>query len=175
MRKVRLFLWVLATLAILGFVAQTRAQETRTQQPEAKAEVSHHGTIFREVNVEKEKKHLTVEGVVSELGKAAYANGMQVVGYVNEGAAASAGGNKVIEARSLLVENPADAKKSLSEDPAAALAVPTRLTVFERDGRLMIGYMPPSEFLKGLKHKAIHEMGVTMDRDLLMTVESVAR
>ncbi len=164
---------VLMTLAIVGLVARAQAQE-KTEHPEAKAAASHHGAIFREVSVEKEK-NLTVQKEVSQLGAAAFANGLQIVGYVNEGAEASEGAAKPIEARSLLVENPADAKKLLSEDPAASLAVPTRISVFERDGHIMIGYMPPSEFLKGLKSKDIHEMGVTMDREVRMTVESASR
>ena len=175
MCKGRLFLSVLAILAIVGFVTQARASNTKIAQPEVNAEAAQQGPLFRVIRVEKEPKPLTVESAVSLLHTAALTNGLEVVGVVNEGAAPNASRSRTLQAQSLLVENPADAKTLLTQDPAAALAVPTRIAVFERDGHLMIGYMPPSEFLKGLKGKTIHDMGVTMDRELLMTVTSVAK
>jgi hypothetical protein len=89
---------VLAVFAATAMViAQARAQETKTEQP-ATVVASHHATIFREVRVEK-GKNFTVEQAVSRLAQAALTSGMLVVGYVNEGAEASAGAAKPIEAR----------------------------------------------------------------------------
>jgi len=78
-----------------------------------------------------------------------------------------------IKAKSLLVENPRDASKLLCEDPAAALVVPTRVTVFERDGHFVVAYIRPSEALKKFSHEDFHEIGAAMDTELSGLVRSV--
>ena len=135
------------------------------------------GLVFRKVKVEKET-NLSVDNIVSQLGKAALLNGLTVVGYVNEDAAEQAGAPTLaapntIRAESVLVENPNDANKLLSEDPAAALILPARVTVFERNGHFMIAYIRPSEALKKFSHEDFPRIGAAMDSELSGMVRSV--
>lgn len=151
----------------------TQAQPSARQQSagqEQKPEITETPSLAtREVATDK-----PVAQTVSLLGKAAYSQGMNVVGYFDQGAPVSVNSDREVEARSILVENPRQTRKLLLQDPATAVVIPTRINVFKRESETIISYVPPSELLSGFDEGAVQAAGPAMDKEISEVVESVA-
>lgn len=93
-------------------------------------------------------------------------NGMMVMGEINQGKMLSMTGLK-LNAVSLLVGNPTVGNKVFSVDPAAGLAIPIRLYIFENtDNKVIISYYKPSGLLAQYNNPKINMVGKMLDEKL---------
>ncbi|MEX0999033.1 MAG: DUF302 domain-containing protein [Thermodesulfobacteriota bacterium] len=93
-------------------------------------------------------------------------NGMMVMGEIDQGKMLSMTGLK-LKGISLIVGNPTVGKKIFSSEPAAGLAIPIRLYIFEdSDHRVVISYYKPSELLSQYHDNEIDMVGTMLDQKL---------
>ncbi len=93
-------------------------------------------------------------------------NGMMVMGEIDQGKMLSMTGLK-LNGVSLIVGNPTVGKKVFSAEPAAGLAIPIRLYIFEDSNhRVFISYYKPSELLSQYHNDEIDMVGTMLDQKL---------
>jgi uncharacterized protein (DUF302 family) len=104
----------------------------------------------------------TVDKVKTLIAK----NDMMVMGEINQGKMLSMTGLK-LNGISLIVGNPMVGKKVFSTEPAAGLAIPIRLYIFEnRDHKVIISYYKPSELLSQYHDHEVNMIGTMLDQKL---------
>lgn len=110
--------------------------------------------------------NLSFDQTVDKVRTLVAKNDMMVMGEINQGKMLSMTGLK-LNGVSLIVGNPTVGKKVFSSKPAAGLAIPIRLYIFEdSDHRVFISYYKPSEFLSQYHDREIDMVGVMLDRKL---------
>lgn len=87
---------------------------------------------------------------VSALQSDIKSNGLMVLGQVNQGRVMSMTGMS-LQAHSFFVGNPRVGKMLFEKTPAAAAAVPARITVWARHGTAYVSYFEPSVLMKDIK------------------------
>ena len=104
----------------------------------------------------------TVEKVRTLVAK----NDMMVMGEINQGKMLSMTGLK-LNGISLIVGNPTVGKKIFSSEPAAGLAIPIRLYIFEdTNHQVFISYYKPSELLSQFHNPEVDMVGTMLDAKL---------
>ncbi len=108
----------------------------------------------------------TFNQTVANVKKMVAQGGMMVMGEINQGKMLEMTGLK-LNGTTLFLGNPTVGKKLLSADPAAGLAVPIRLYIFEnKDGKTTISYYKPSELLAQYHNPDIDMVGKMLDEKL---------
>lgn len=93
-------------------------------------------------------------------------NDMMVMGEINQGKMLSMTGLK-LNGISLIVGNPTVGKKIFSSEPAAGLAIPIRLYIFEDSHhQVFISYYKPSELLSQYHNPQVDMVGTMLDEKL---------
>jgi uncharacterized protein (DUF302 family) len=93
-------------------------------------------------------------------------DGMMVMGEINQGKMLSMTGLK-LNGITFLIGNPTVGKKVFSVEPAAGLAIPIRLYIFEnRDNKVIISYYKPSDLLSHYHNPEVDMVGKMLDEKL---------
>ena len=93
-------------------------------------------------------------------------NDMMVMGEINQGKMLSMTGLK-LNGISLIVGNPTVGKKVFSSEPAAGLAIPIRIYIFEdTNHQVFISYYKPSELLSQFHNSEVDIVGAMLDEKL---------
>lgn len=80
------------------------------------------------------------------------------------------------ECQVLEVCNPTQAAKVLTEDIDLNMALPCRVSVYEKDGKTKIGMMSPKVMLEGLSDSSVlHEVAEEVEAVLEAAIEEAAR
>lgn len=91
---------------------------------------------------------------VANLKKAVSANGMMVMGTLNQASVLTTTGLHLKGAESFFIGNPTVGKKLFQMDPAAGAVVPLRIYVWvNATGKTQIGYYQPSQLLNDVDPK----------------------
>lgn len=110
--------------------------------------------------------HKSFDQTVNKVKALVSENGMMVMGEINQGKMLSMTGLN-IKGISLLVGNPTVGNKVFSVDPAAGLAIPVRLYIFEnKANKVIISYYKPSDLLSQYHDPKIEKIGKMLDNKL---------
>lgn len=94
--------------------------------------------------------HHSFKQTVSSLKHSAAANGMMVMGHLNQAQVLTMTGLHLPGAQSFLIGNPSVGKKLFAKNPAVGAVVPLRVFVWKRSGHTYVGYFQPSALLSAI-------------------------
>lgn len=97
--------------------------------------------------------HQGFNATVSALKHSISANGMMVMGHINQKQVLSMTGLHLENGQSFLVGNPAVGKKLFAMDPAVGAVLPLRVYVWSQAGHTYVGYFEPAQLLGGINAK----------------------
>ena len=108
----------------------------------------------------------SVEDVLAKMKKMVASNGMMVMGELHQGKVLEMTGVRV-ESETVFVGNPTIGKDLFSADPAAGIAVPLRINVFDDGhGNTFVSYVPPSHLLDNLGNPKVSKIAKMLDEKL---------
>lgn len=110
---------------------------------------------------------------ISALKTSITSNKMMVMGQINQGRVLSMTGLH-LQGESFLVGSPVMGKKAFGMDPAAGVALPTRVYVWEQGGKTYIGYIKPSSILTQVS-PGFAKMAGMVDQKIMMITEGAAK
>lgn len=137
--------------------------------------VSHSGAADLERTVEK-IANSPFQQTVSQLEAAVKANRLMIVGQMNHQNMLTMMNMKIKGSQTIEVFHPQYGKTLFETDPAAGIAIPLRLYVYERaDGKTVVTYYKPSAAFAPFKHPELDKLGKTLDGMLEAIAEGATR
>ena len=108
----------------------------------------------------------SVEDTLAQLKKMVASGGMMVMGELHQGKVLEMTGLHV-SSETVFVGSPTVGKNLFSADPAAGIAVPIRINVFDDgQGNTFVTYVPPSHLLDKLGNKKVSKIAEMLDGKL---------
>ena len=108
----------------------------------------------------------SVEDVLDRMKKMVASNGMMVMGELHQGKVLEMTGLRV-KSETVFVGSPTEGKQLFSADPAAGIAVPLRINVYEDvHGNTIVSYVPPSHLLDKLGNPKVNKIAKMLDEKL---------
>ena len=111
---------------------------------------------------------------LNKLQKAIKADGLMVLGQVNQQAVMSMTGLKLEGAHSYLVGNPRVGKKLFGMTAEVATVIPGRISVWANHGTTYVGYFKPS-VLMGMINSSLSKPGTMLDKKFKQIVTDATR
>ncbi|MBI3809023.1 MAG: DUF302 domain-containing protein [Nitrospirae bacterium] len=116
------------------------------------------------------------QATVQQLEAAVKANRLMIVGQMNHQNMLTMMNMKIKGSQTFEVFHPQYGKILFENEPAAGIAIPLRLYVYERaDGKTIVTYYMPSAAFAPFKHPELDKLGKTLDGILQTIVEAATR
>ncbi|MBI5410830.1 MAG: DUF302 domain-containing protein [Nitrospirae bacterium] len=116
------------------------------------------------------------QATVQQLEAAVKANRLMVVGQMNHQNMLTMMNMKIKGSQTFEVFHPQYGKTLFENEPAAGIAIPLRLYVYERaDGKTVVTYYKLSAAFAPFKHPEMDKLGKTLDGILEAIVEAATR
>jgi uncharacterized protein (DUF302 family) len=103
------------------------------------------GALAGSVQFVKDSSSHSFRGTIAALKQAIAANGLMVLGQLNQAAVLSQTGLQLQGAQAFFVGNPVVGKALFSMDPAVGLLIPARIYVWEAHNTTYVGFLNPAQ------------------------------
>lgn len=150
---------------------ESKSAATATSTTSTSASTGAVGSLNDFVTVQSNYDYSTT---LNKLQKAIKADGLMVLGQVNQQAVMSMTGLKLEGAHSYLVGNPRVGKKLFGMTAEVATVIPGRISVWANHGTTYVGYFEPS-VLMGMINSSLKSPGAMLDKKFQQIVKGATQ